>query len=170
MLCRNFFCLKSNQYFWFSSSNSWYIFVCWISLFCINFAPHFTLLKFFGKRQFPEILKLPFSPVFTRVLHEFCMYFQTTYYRPVAGGSNGTQAALPRGQTGPPTPVFPHSRADGVSGQPPALGLPDVSWNVSQNFCSKPGSSGGNEIHHSGASSFLKEFPNQPKGKRCSEP
>ena len=27
----------------------------------------------------------------------------------------------------PPTPVFPHSRADGVSGQPPALGLPDVS-------------------------------------------
>lgn len=26
----------------------------------------------------------------------------------------------------PPTPVFPHSRADGVSGQPPALGLPDV--------------------------------------------
>lgn len=27
----------------------------------------------------------------------------------------------------PPTPVFLHSRADGVSGQPPALGLPDVS-------------------------------------------
>lgn len=27
----------------------------------------------------------------------------------------------------PPTPVFPHSRADEVSGQPPALGLPDVS-------------------------------------------
>jgi len=27
----------------------------------------------------------------------------------------------------PPTPVFPHSSADGVSGQPPALGLPDVS-------------------------------------------
>ena len=127
MLCRNFFCLKSNQYFWFSSSNSWYIFVCWISLFCINFAPHFILLKFFGRRQFPEILKLPFSPVFTRVSHEFCMYFQTTYYRPVAGGSNGTPSALPRGQTGPPTPVFPHSRADGVSGQPPALGLPDVS-------------------------------------------
>ena len=107
MLCRNFFCLKSNQYFWFSSSNSWYIFVCWISLFCINFAPHFTLLKFFGRRQFPEILKLPFSPVFTRVSHEFCMYFQTTYYRPVAGGSNGTPAALPRGQTGPPNPRLP---------------------------------------------------------------
>lgn len=109
MLCRNFFCLKSNQYFWFSSSNSWYIFVCWISLFCINFAPHFTLLKFFGRRQFPEILKLPFSPVFTRVSHEFCMYFQTTYYRPVAGGSNGTPAALPRGQTGPPQPPSSHT-------------------------------------------------------------
>lgn len=107
MLCRNFFCLKSNQYSRFLSSNSWYIFVCWISLFCINFTPHFNLLKFFGKRQFPEILKLPFSPVFTRVLHEFCMYFQTTYYRPVAGGSNGTPAALPRGQTGPPNPRLP---------------------------------------------------------------
>lgn len=53
------------------------------------------------------ILKLPFSPVFTRVSHEFCMYFQTTYYRPVAGGSNGTPAALPRGQTGPPNPRLP---------------------------------------------------------------
>lgn len=27
----------------------------------------------------------------------------------------------------PLTPVFPHSRADGVSGQPSALGLPDAS-------------------------------------------
>ena len=43
----------------------------------------------------------------SRVLHEFCMYFQTTYYRPVAGGSNGTPAALPRGQTGPPNPRLP---------------------------------------------------------------
>lgn len=127
MLCRNFFCLKSSQYFWFSSSNSWYIFVCWISLFCINFAPHFTLLKFFGKRQFPEILKLPFSPVFTRVLHEFCMYFQTTYYRPVAGAVTELRQRCRAVRRVPPTPVFPHSRADGVSGQPPALGLPGVS-------------------------------------------
>lgn len=127
MLCRNFFCLKSNQYSRFLSSNSWYIFVCWISLFCINFTPHFNLLKFFGKRQFPEILKLPFSPVFTRVLHEFCMYFQTTYYRPVAGAVTELRQRCRAVRRVPPTPVFPHSSADGVSGQPPALGLPDVS-------------------------------------------
>ena len=122
MLCRNFFCLKSNQYSRFLSSNSWYIFVCWISLFCINFAPHFTLLKFFGRRQFPEILKLPFSPVFTRVSHEFCMYFQTTYYRPVAGAVTELRQRCRAVRRVPPTPVFPHSRADGVSGQPPASG------------------------------------------------
>ena len=107
MLCRNFFCLKSNQYFWFSSSNSWYILVVFKCFLISNFTPHFTLLKFFPKWQFGEILKLPFSPVFTRLSYEFCMYFQTTYYRPVAGGSNGTPAALPRGQTGPPTPRLP---------------------------------------------------------------
>lgn len=107
MLCRNFFCLKSNQYFWFSSSNSWYILVVFKCFLISNFTPHFTLLKFFPKWQFGEILKLPFSPVFTRLSYEFCMYFQTTYYRPVAGGSNGTPAALPRGQTGPPNPRLP---------------------------------------------------------------
>ena len=154
MLCRNFFCLKSNQYFWLSSSNSWYIFVCWISLFCINFAPHFTLLKFFGKRQFPEILKLPFSPVFTRLSREFCMYFQTTYYRPVAGVRTCPPEALPRGQTGPPNPRLPTQQRQRRLRPDTSSGNAVRFLNVSQNFCSKPGSSGGNEIHHSGASSI----------------
>ena len=127
MLCRNFFCLKSNQYFWFSSSNSWYILVVFKCFLISNFTPHFTLLKFFPKWQFGEILKLPFSPVFTRVSHEFCMYFQTTYYRPVAGAVTELRQRCRAVRRVPPTPVFPHSRADGVSGQPPALGLPDVS-------------------------------------------
>lgn len=134
MLCRNFFCLKSNQYFWFSSSNSWYIFVCWISLFCINFAPHFTLLKFFGKRQFPEILKLPFSPVFTRVLHEFCMYFQTTYYRHVAGIKTCPPEALPRGQTGPPNPRLPTQQRQRRLRPDTSSGNAVRFLNVSQNF------------------------------------
>ena len=155
MLCRNFFCLKSNQYFWFSSSNSWYIFVCWISLFCINFAPHFTLLKFFGRRQFPEILKLPFSPVFTRVSHEFCMYFQTTYYRHVAGAENGSGSLLPRGQPGPPIPRLPtqqesrqrHSRHSHASVMRFQKCISKVS---DQKSCCRK-----NEIHYSGASSIM---------------
>lgn len=127
MLCRNFFCLKSNQYFWFSSSNSWYILVVFKCFLISNFTPHFTLLKFFPKWQFGEILKLPFSPVYTRVSHEFCMYFQTTYYRLVARVRTCPPESLPRGQTGPPTPVFPHSRDSGGYGQTPAPGMPDVS-------------------------------------------
>lgn len=56
------------------------------------------------------------------------MYFQTTYYRHVAGGSNGTPAALPRGQTGPPQP--PSSHTAGLTeflDSRQLLGLPDVS-------------------------------------------
>lgn len=134
MLCRNFFCLKSNQYSRFLSSNSWYIFVCWISLFCINFAPHFTLLKFFGRRQFPEILKLPFSPVFTRVSHEFCMYFQTTYYRHVAGIKTCPPEALPRGQTGPPNPRLPTQQRQRRLRPDTSSGNAVRFLNVSQNF------------------------------------
>ena len=154
MLCRNLFFLKSNQYSRSVSDRSWYIFVCCISLFAIKFTPHFSLRKFLGKRRFPQILKLPFFPVFTILSATFVLYFQTTYYRPVAGGSNGTPAALPRGQTGPPNPRLPTQqrqrrlRPDTNSGNAVRF------LNVSQNFCSKPGRSGGNEIHHSGASSI----------------
>ena len=154
MLCRNFFCLKSNQYFWFSWSNSWYILVVFKCFLISNFTPHFTLLKFFPKWQFGEILKLPFSPVFTRLSREFCMYFQTTYYRPVAGVRTCPPEALPRGQTGPPNPRLPTQQRQRRLRPDTRSGNAVRSWNVSQNFCSKPGSSGGNEIHHSGASSI----------------
>ena len=154
MLCRNLDLLKSNQYLQFLSSNSWYIFVVANTRLSIKIAPHFSLLKFLAREQFRQILKLPFSPVFTRVLHEFCMYFQTTYYRPVAGGSNGTPAALPRGQTGPPNPRLPTQQGWRSFWTAAGSGTARRFWNVSQNFCSKPGSSRENEIHHSGASSI----------------
>ena len=154
MLCRNLDLLKSNQYLQFSSSNSWYIFVVANTRLSIKITPHFSLLKFLAREQFRQIFKLPFSPVFTRVSHEFCMYFQTTYYRPVAGNSNGTPAALPRGQTGPPNPRLPTQQGWRSFWTADSSGTARHFWNVSQNFCSKPGSSGGNEIHHSGASSI----------------
>lgn len=155
MLCRNFFCLKSNQYFWFSSSNSWYILVVFKCFLISNFTPHFTLLKFFPKWQFGEILKLPFSPVFTRVSHEFCMYFQTTYYRHVAGAEMAQFIPLPRGQTGPPDPRLPtqqgnrqrhprHSHASVMRCQKCISKVSD------QKSCCRK-----NEIHYSGASSIM---------------
>ena len=154
MLCRNLFFLKSNQYSRSVSLNSWYILVCCISLFAIKFTPHFSLRKFLGKRRFPQILKLPFFPVFTILWATFVLYFQTTYYRPVAGGSNGTPSALPRGQTGPPDPRLPTQQGWRSFWTASGSGTARRFWNVSQNFCSKPGSSGENEIHHSGASSI----------------
>ena len=107
MLCRNLFFLKSNQYSRSVSLNSWYILVCCISLFAIKFTPHFSLRKFLGKRRFPQILKLPFFPVFTILSATFVLYFQTTYYRHVAGAENGSGSPLPRGQPGPPIPRLP---------------------------------------------------------------
>lgn len=105
MLCRNLFFLKSNQYSRSVSDRSWYIFVCCISLFAIKFTPHFSLRKFLGKRRFPQILKLPFFPVFTILSATFVLYFQTTYY--VAGAEMAQFIPLPRGQTGPPDPRLP---------------------------------------------------------------
>ena len=112
MLCRNFFCLKSNQYFWFSSSNSWYILVVFKCFLISNFTPHFTLLKFFPKWQFGEILKLPFFPVFTILSATFVLYFQTTYYRHVAGAENGSGSPPAARSAGSPYPPASHTAGE----------------------------------------------------------
>lgn len=112
MLCRNLFFLKSNQYSRSVSDRSWYIFVCCISLFAIKFTPHFNILKFLARSQFRQILKLPFFPVFTILSATFVLYFQTTYYRHVAGAGDGSGSPLPRGQPGPPYPPASHTAGE----------------------------------------------------------
>lgn len=107
MLCRNLFFLKSNQYSRSVSLNSWYIFVSVRTRLSNKLTPHFSLIKFLARRQFRQILKLPFSPVFTILSATFVLYFQTTYYRHVAGAENGSGSLLPRGQPGPPIPRLP---------------------------------------------------------------
>ena len=155
MLCRNLFFLKSNQYSRSVSDRSWYIFVCCISLFAIKFTPHFSLRKFLGKRRFPQILKLPFFPVFTILSATFVLYFQTTYYRHVAGAEMAQFIPLPRGQTGPPDPRLPtqqgnrqrhprHSHALVMRCQKCISKVSD------QKSCCRK-----NEIHYSGASSIM---------------
>ena len=155
MLCRNLFFLKSNQYSRSVSDRSWYIFVCCISLFAIKFTPHFNMLKFLGKSRFPQILKLPFFPVFTILWATFVLYFQTTYYRHVAGAENGSGSLLPRGQPGPPIPRLPtqqesrqrHSRHSHASVMRFQKCISKVS---DQKSCCRK-----NEIHYSGASSIM---------------
>lgn len=124
MLCRNLFFLKSNQYSRSVSLNSWYIFVSVRTRLSNKLTPHFSLIKFLARRQFRQILKLPFSPVFTILSATFVLYFQTTYYRHVAGAGDGSGSPLPRGQPGPPIPRLPtqqesrqrHSRHSHASG------------------------------------------------------
>ena len=112
MLCRNLFFLKSNQYSRSVSDRSWYIFVCCISLFAIKFTPHFSLRKFLGKRRFPQILKLPFFPVFTILSATFVLYFQTTYYRHVAGAENGSGSPPAARSAGSPYPPASHTAGE----------------------------------------------------------
>ena len=154
MLCRNLFFLKSNQYSRSVSLNSWYILVCCISLFAIKFTPHFSLRKYLGKRRFPQILKLPFFPVFTILWATFVLYFQTTYYRHVAGAEMAQFIPLPRGQPGPPIPGFPHSRRAGRDIPGTAMRLLCVSENVSQKYLQLRKARIKNEIHYLGASSI----------------
>lgn len=123
--------------------------------FYVHFKPHFSLLKFFPRCRFGEILKLPFFPVFTILSATFVLYFQTTYYRHVAGAENGSGSLLPRGQPGPPIPRLPtqqgnrqrhprHSHASVMRCQKCISKVSD------QKSCCRK-----NEIHYSGASSIM---------------
>lgn len=128
MLCRNLFFLKSNQYSRSVSLNSWYIFVSVKTRLSNKLTPHFSLIKFLARRQFRQILKLPFSPVFTILSATFVLYFQTTYYRHVAGAEMAQFIPLPR------TPVFPHSRGTDRDIPGTAMRQSCVAKNVSQKF------------------------------------
>ena len=154
MLCRNFDLLKSNQYFDLCHQAPGIFLYVLKLVYRATKPPHFSMIKFLARTPFRQILKLPFSPVFTRLSHEFCMYFQTTYYRPVAGVRTCPPEALPRGQTGPPNPRLPTQQRQRRLRPDTSSGNAIRSWNVSQNFWRKPGSSEGNEIHHSGVSSI----------------
>ena len=149
MLCRNLFFLKSNQYSRSVSDRSWYIFVCCISLFAIKFTPHFSLRKFLGKRRFPQILKLPFFPVFTILSATFVLYFQTTYYRHVAGAEMAQFIPLPRGQTGPPDPRLPTQQGNRQRHPRHSHASVMRCQKCISKVCRK------NEIHYSGASSIM---------------
>ena len=107
MLCRNLLFLKSNQYSRSESSNSRYIFVFFKTRLSSTIAPHFSLIKFLARRLFRQILKLSFFPVFTILSTTFVLYFQTTYYRHVAGAGITKAVPLPCGQPGPPIPRLP---------------------------------------------------------------
>lgn len=155
MLCRNLFFLKSNQYSRSVSLNSWYIFVSVRTRLSNKLTPHFSLIKFLARRQFRQILKLPFFPVFTILSATFVLYFQTTYYRHVAGAEMAQFIPLPRGQTGPPDPRLPtqqgnrqrhprHSHASVMRCQKCISKVSD------QKSCCRK-----NEIHYSGASSII---------------
>lgn len=121
MLCRNFDLLKSNQYFRFSSSSSWYIFVLVNTRLSSKLPPHFNVLKFLAKRAFRQIFLQPFRPVFTRLSGNFGMYFQTTYYRPVAGAENGLPPPWRAVRWVPLTPIFPHTRTGQAYSTPSLL-------------------------------------------------
>lgn len=154
MLCRNFFCLKSNQYSHSESSNSRYIFVFLKTRLSSTITPHFSLIKFFARWLFREILKLSILPVFTILSATFVLYFQTTYYRHVAGAGI-TQAAPCRAVSRVPlSPGFPHSRGTGRDIPDTAMRQPYVSENVSQIYLQLRKSGNKNEIHQSGASNI----------------
>ena len=85
--------MKSNQYSHSESSNSRYIFVFLKTRLSSTITPHFSLIKFFARWLFREILKLAILPVFTILSATFVLYFQTTYYRHVAGA--GITQAVP---------------------------------------------------------------------------
>ena len=111
MLCRNFFCLKSNQYSHSESSNSRYIFVFLKTRLSSTITPHFSLIKFFARWLFREILKLSILPVFTILSATFVLYFQTTYYRHVAGAGI-TQAVPAVRSAGSPYPPASHTAGE----------------------------------------------------------
>ena len=155
MLCRNLFFLKSNQYSRSVSLNSWYIFVLVRTRLSSKITPHFSLIKFLARKPFRQILKLPFFSVFTILSATFVLYFQTTYYRHVAGAVMAQAIPLPCGQAGPPIPRLPtqqgnrqrHLRNRHAS----AIRFWKCISKISdqQNFCRK------NEILYSGASSII---------------
>lgn len=111
MLCRNLLFLKSNQYSRSESSNSRYIFVFFKIRLSSTIAPHFSLIKFLAKKLFRQILKLPFFPVFTILSATFVLYFQTTYYRHVAGAGI-TQAVPAVRSAGAPYPPTFHTAGE----------------------------------------------------------
>lgn len=112
MLCRNLFFLKSNQYSRSVSLNSWYIFVSVRTRLSNKLTPHFSLIKFLARRQFRQILKLPFFPVFTILSATFVLYFQTTYYRHVAGAENGSGSPPAARSAGSPYPPASHTAGE----------------------------------------------------------
>ena len=111
MLCRNLLFLKSNQYSRSESSNSRYIFVFFKTRLSSTIAPHFSLIKFLARRLFRQILKLSFFPVFTILSTNFVLYFQTTYYRHVAGAGI-TQAVPAVRSAGSPYPPASHTAGE----------------------------------------------------------
>ena len=124
--------------------------------FYVHFKPHFSLLKFFPRCRFGEILKLPFFPVFTILSATFVLYFQTTYYRHVAGAENGSGSPPCRAVSRVPlSPGFPHSRRADRDIPGTAMRLLCVSENVSQKYLKLRKARIKNEIHYSGASSIM---------------
>lgn len=154
MLCRNFFCLKSNQYSHSELSNSRYIFVFLKTRLSSTITPHFSLIKFFARWLFREILKLSFFPVFTILSAIFVLYFQTTYYRHVAGAGITQTAPCRAVSRVPLSPGFPHSRGTGRDIPDTAMRQPYISENVSQIYLKLRKSGNKNEIHQSGASNI----------------
>ena len=120
MLCRNLLFLKSNQYSRSESSNSRYIFVFFKTRLSSTIAPHFSLIKFLARRLFRQILKLSFFPVFTILSATFVLYFQTTYYRHVAGAgiTQAGPAVLSAGAPYPPTSHTAGEQAETYQTQP----------------------------------------------------